>query len=161
MKNRNLTHSDDWQTPLSSYLEWKEKYGFCDFDPCPIDHKQTNFDGLSGNWKNRCFVNPPYNLKDKTAFIKKAIEQKKKNISSIFLLPVSTSTILFHDLILPNNNSIVFLKKRLKFEGINTKGQWVNPGLGRFPQPNTNSQMEKIKACGMHDSMLVFFGEEQ
>ena len=57
----------------------------------------------------------------------------------IMLLPVSTSTKIFHDHILPNKKEIIFIKGRVKFEGINTKGEFVS------------------KKCGMHDSMLVIF----
>ena len=54
------------------------------------------------------------------------------------LLPVSTSTKIFHEIIYPNAK-IRFLKGRIKFLGHNTKGEWV-----------TNN-------CGMHDSMIVIF----
>ncbi len=55
------------------------------------------------------------------------------------LIPVSTSTQLFHKYILPNKKEIRFIEKRIKFCGINTKGEYVT---GK---------------CGMHDSMLVVF----
>jgi len=54
------------------------------------------------------------------------------------LLPVSTSTKIFHEIILPNAK-IRFLQKRVRFEGINTFGELV-----------TNK-------TGMHDSMIVIF----
>ena len=56
----------------------------------------------------------------------------------VMLLPVSTSTVLFHEYIQPNAKEIRFLRGRVKFEGINTKG-------------------EKAKGAGMHDSMIVIF----
>jgi len=55
------------------------------------------------------------------------------------LLPVSTSTQLFHKYILPNAKEIRFIEKRIKFEGINTKGEFVTT---KTP---------------MHDSMVVIF----
>ena len=55
------------------------------------------------------------------------------------LLPVSTSTKLFHNYILPNAKEIRFIKGRIKFIGINTKGELVN---NKSP---------------MHDSMIVIF----
>ena len=58
----------------------------------------------------------------------------------MFLLPVSTSTKLFHEHILPNASGIDFVKGILKFEGYNTKGELVSD------------------KCGMHDSMIVVFG---
>ena len=70
-------------------------------------------------------------------FVKKGIEEYKKGKLCVFLLPVSTSTILFHDFILPEKPEIRFIRGRLSFQGYNTKGEWV-----------TNKK-------GMHDSMLV------
>lgn len=55
------------------------------------------------------------------------------------LLPVSTSTKLFHDHILPNNPEIRFVRGRIRFSGFNTKGEYVTD------------------KAGMHDSMIVIF----
>jgi hypothetical protein len=48
------------------------------------------------------FINPPYSRKLKEAFIRKALEESKKGKTCVLLLPVSTSTAIFHDVILPN-----------------------------------------------------------
>lgn len=133
MKNRNLQHSDNWQTPKELYEKLNEKYKF-DFDPCPL---HSEIDGLNIEWGNMNFVNPPYSRQLKEAFVKKAIEEKNKGNSSVLLLPVSTSTKLFHDFILPNATKIEFLKGRVKFLGINTKGEYVTD------------------KAPMHDSMIV------
>ena len=135
MKNRNLDHSDNWKTPKDFYEKLNHKYNF-DFDPCPL---YSEIDGLSIEWGKRNFINPPYSRKLKEAFVKKAIEESKKNKLCVCLLPVSTSTNLFHNYILPNAKKIEFIKGRIKFEGINTKGEKVN------------------NKCGMHDSMIVIF----
>ena len=133
MKNRNLQHSDNWQTPKELYEKLNEKYNF-DFDPCPL---HSEIDGLTIEWGKMNFVNPPYSRQLKEAFVKKAIEEKNKGNSSVLLLPVSTSTKLFHDFILPNATKIEFLKGRVKFLGINTKGEYVTD------------------KAPMHDSMIV------
>ncbi len=135
MKNRNLSHSDDWATPKYLYDELNNEFGFT-FDPCPLGG-EAEFDGLNIEWGDKNFVNPPYSRKLKDAFVKKAVEQAKKGKLCVLLLPVSTSTVLFHDVILPNARDIRFLRGRVKFEGINTKGERV-----------TNK-------CGMHDSMII------
>ena len=88
----------------------------------------------------RNFVNPPYSRKLKEAFVKKAIDESKKGKLCVCLLPVSTSTKLFHDWIKPNAKEIRFIIGRIKFRGVNTKGERV-----------TNK-------AGMHDSMVVIFG---
>lgn len=142
MKNRNLVASDNWATPKSLIKELDEEFHF-DFDPCPLCLTEItpDKDGLLIDWGKCNFVNPPYSRKLKEAFVKKGIEESKKGKKSVFLLPVSTSTVLFHDYILPNiSEPIRFLRGRVKFEGINTFGELVS------------------NKCGMHDSMIVIFG---
>lgn len=136
MKNRNLIHSDNWETPSYIYDELNKEFDF-DFDPCPINHDISKWDGLKVEWGNRNFINPPYSRKLKEAFVKKAIEQSKKGKLCVLLLPVSTSTVLFHDYILPNKKEIRFIKGRIKFIGYNTYGEKVS------------------NKAGMHDSMIV------
>lgn len=134
MKNRNLIHSDNWGTPDYLYNELDNEFKF-DFDPCPLNN--TSFDGLKVEWGMSNFVNPPYSRKLKEQFVEKAIEESKKGKTCVLLLPVSTSTKLFHEKILPNKKEIRFIKGRVKFKGYNTKGEYVE---NKSP---------------MHDSMIV------
>ena len=134
MKDRSFDSGDDWATPRDLYEVWNQEFAF-DFDPCPL---KADFDGLSLSWGGRNFVNPPYSQKLKEAFIRKAVEEQANGKLSVLLLPVSTSTAIFHDLIY-GKAEIRFLRKRVKFEGVNTKGERVTT------------------KCGMHDSMLVIF----
>lgn len=138
MKDRNLQHKDDWATPLYFYEKLNDEFNF-DFDPCPYKHDLEKWDGLQIEWGRRNFINPPYSRKLKEAFVRKAIFESKKGKLCVMLLPVSTSTQLFHKDILPNSTEIRFIEKRIKFCGINTKGEYVE------------------SKCGMHDSMLVIF----
>jgi phage N-6-adenine-methyltransferase len=135
MKNRNINHSDNWETPKELYDELNSEFGF-DFDPCPLN---SDFNGLECDWGAVNFVNPPYSRKLKESFVKRAIEISKKGRVCVMLLPVSTSTKLFHEHILPNADDIRFLKGRVKFIGVNTFGEKVS------------------NKCGMHDSMIVVF----
>ena len=135
MKNRNLEHKDDWETPKDLYDKLDQEIKF-DYDPCPI---RSTFDGLDQEWKESNFINPPYSRKLKEKFILKAIEESKKGKLCVLLLPVSTSTKIFHDHILPNQKEIRFLKGRVKFIGFNSLGERV------------------INKCGMHDSMIIIF----
>ncbi len=138
MKNRNLNHKDDWQTPTEYYEILNKEFDF-NFDPCPYQHNFDSWDGLKIDWNTRSFINPPYSQKLKEAFVIKAIEQASQGKLCVCLLPVSTSTKLFHNHVLPSLTEIRFLKKRLKFIGTNSKGESV-----------TNK-------TGMHDSMIVIF----
>jgi site-specific DNA-methyltransferase (adenine-specific) len=140
MKNRNLDHSDNWATPKDFYDQLNAEFNF-DFDPCPLHLGEITDEnnGLIVEWGKSNFVNPPYSQKNKELFVKKAIEESKKGKLCVMLLPVSTSTKLFHDHIQPNAKEIRFVKGRIKFLGINTKGEYV-----------TNK-------APMHDSMIVIF----
>jgi hypothetical protein len=136
MKNRNLDHKDDWATPESVLKPLRDEFGEL-FDPCPINHDMS-WDGLEIAWKQVNFINPPYSRELKEAFIRKAYAESLRGGICIMLLPVSTSTKIFHEIIYPHAE-IRFLKGRVKFEGINTKGEKVST------------------KCGMHDSMIVIF----
>lgn len=124
MKFNRPPQPDDWATPKEFYNKLNERFIF-DFDPCPLNHDLTKWNGLEIEWGYRNFVNPPYSKKLKEAFVKKAIEQSKKGKLSVLLLPASTDTILFHDVILPNAE-IEFIKGRLRFEGYNKDGEFCN-----------------------------------
>ena len=140
VKNRNLKHSDNWETPKYFYDELDAEFDF-DFDPCPICFEEItpDKDGLLIEWGERNFINPPYSRKLKDAFVKRAVDEAAKGKLCVCLLPVSTSTILFHDVIQPNAKEIRFVRRRVKFLGVNTFGERVN------------------NKPGMHDSMIVIF----
>lgn len=140
MKNRNLSHSNNWATPKEFYDKLDKEFNF-DFDPCPLNENEITpeKDGLLIDWGISNFVNPPYSRDLKESFVKKAIQESKKGKVCVMLLPVSTSTVLFHEHIKPNAKEIRFVKGRIKFLGVNTKGEYV-----------TNK-------APMHDSMIVVF----
>lgn len=160
MKNRNLNHKDDWATPPHFLEEIKKEFGDF-FDPCPWHHNINDWNGLSIKWSEINFVNPPYSRKLKEAFVKSAILHKKiLGYKSILLLPVSTSTKLFHDYIKYNANEIRFVKGRLRFIGINQKGQFVNYDQIQTVTKETidyeGIEIPKyVKNSGQHDSMIV------
>lgn len=131
MKVRIVQH-DNWATPKEVYDELDKEFHF-DFDPCPLNYKT---DGLAIGWGKSNFVNPPYSRKLKEAFIHKALEESRKGKLSVMLLPVSTSTKVFHEVILPNAE-IRFRRGRINF----------------LPNGVAN---EKYKS-GQMDSMFVIF----
>ena len=133
MKNR-FYNNDNWATPKDLLEKIRSEFGDY-FDPCPLN---ATFDGLNIDWKPINYINPPYSRKLKELFIKKAYQEGKKGKICIMLLPVSTSTKIFHEIILPNAE-IRFLKGRVKFIGHNTKNELVTTKTGQ------------------HDSMIVIF----
>ena len=126
---------DDWKTPDAIYNALNARYNF-DFDPCPY---QADFDGLAISWGGANFINPPYSRKLKEACVIKALEESRRGKLCVLLLPVSTSTALFHDVIKPNAKSIEFVRGRIKFEQRDEHGVF------------------RAHGCGQHDSMIVVF----
>lgn len=168
MKNRNLDHKDHWQTNPEFLEKLNKRYHF-DFDPCPLNHNLDEWDGLDEEmvWGGMNFINPGYSLKTKTDFVVEALRRKKIGCSSVLLLPVSTSTKLFHETIKPNARVIEFIEGRLDFIGTNQYGQKVNHHLiqkttnEKILILNKSGKKEEmslyIKAKGQHDSMIVEF----
>ncbi len=139
-KIRNLDHSDNWATPIHLYDSLDAEFEF-DFDPCPYreDDVTEDTDGLLIEWGMNNYINPPYSRKLKEAFIRRSVEFKDKGRLCVMLLPVSTSSAVFHDLILPNATDIRFIRGRVKFDKIAENGDRYSLGTG------------------MHDSMVVIF----
>ena len=131
MKNRMVQH-DNWATPKDVYDKLDAEFHF-DFDSCPLFHKVN---GLEIEWGKSNFVNPPYSRKLKEAFINKALAECAKGKTCVMLLPVSTSTKIFHEVILPNAE-VRFWRGRINFLA-------------------NGKQNEKYKA-GQMDSMIVIF----
>lgn len=145
MKKIHINNDDNYATPPKLYNELNEIFNF-DFDPCPYNEGEIINDGLNINWGNSNFVNPPYSQKLKEQFIIKGIEESKKGKLCVFLIPVSTSTRLFHDWIKPNATKIEFIKGRIKFGKLDNKGNFYLP-------LNSKGKTQS----GTKDSMIVVF----
>lgn len=86
----NKSKSDDWATPKSLYNSFMQG-GY--YDPCPLF---SSFDGLSIEWKEKNFINPPYS--DLKKWIDKSIEEAKKGHECVLLIPSRTDTKAFESL---------------------------------------------------------------
>ena len=127
MKNRDgLENSNDWKTPAYVYDPLNKIFNF-DFDPCPLN---TSFDGLMVKWGKMNFVNPPYDKINKPKFILKTHNEWEKGNNSVLLIPNATETREFYDYIYGNAKSWL-IKKRIKFEGVNTMGKYVKNKTGK------------------------------
>lgn len=140
----HINNDDNYATPPEFYNELNTRFNF-DFDPCPYNEDEIINDGLKIDWGQVNFINPPYSKKLKDAFVIKALEESKKGKCCVLLLPVSTSTKLFHEIILPNATEISFVNGRIKF------GKLDNNGKFYLPKNQT----------GTKDSMIVVFGENK
>ena len=98
------------------------------------------------NHKANIFINPPYSQKLKEEFVKKGIEEMKKGKVCVFLIPVSTSTKLFHKYIKPNATEIEFVEGRIKFGKLDENGNFYLP-------LNSKGKTQS----GTKDSMVVVF----
>jgi len=82
-----------WLTPPDLYEELDSQFHF-DFDPCPYP-KPDDFDGLSCEWGQSNYVNPPFGSvmhkgkkKGVTAWIRKAIEERNKGKTVVLVFPL-------------------------------------------------------------------------
>ena len=88
-----------WLTPPELYAALDAEFHF-DFDPCPYP-KPDNFDGLTCEWGQRNYVNPPFGSiwhqgpgdkkpkkKGPTAWMRKAIEENRKGKLVVIVYPV-------------------------------------------------------------------------
>jgi len=127
--------SDKWQTPPEIYNRLHEEFKF-NYDPCPINWKEGDTDGLMSEWGTSTFCNPPYSATAK--WIKKAHDESQKGKLVVMLINAVTDTIAFHQYIY-NKAEIRFLKGRIKF---------INPA-------NPDKRAPNVKA-----SMVVIFGRK-
>ncbi len=82
-----------WLTPPELYESLDKEFKF-DFDPCPFP-LPDGFDGLTCDWKNSNYVNPPFGSiihqgrkKGPTAWVRKSIEENKKGRSVVLVYPL-------------------------------------------------------------------------
>ena len=85
-----------WLTPWESpeFAALLKEFGPFDFDPCPYPRPE-DFDGLTCEWGQRNYVNPPFGSiihegrkKGPTAWMRKAIEEQAKGKLSVVVYPV-------------------------------------------------------------------------
>jgi len=168
-KSRIIAPSDSWSTNREFYETLDRRFHFDPFDPCPMDCPET-FNGLTTDWIGDCiFVNPPYSTKLKEAFVRRSFEESKQGKTIVLLIPVSTSTKLFHEVIEPNA-TVELLRGRIPFEGIDNGWKWdetktiklpapnwVNPMQGLYRPKGVTEDMPKLNRGGQFDSMVVTF----
>ena len=141
MASKSEKVSQNWATPQYLYDYLDSIHNF-DFDPCPKNAKE---DGLQIEWGRSNFVNPPYDYNTRISFLQRARLETLKGNKSVLLLPASTSSGDWHDIIMPYANEVLFIKGRLSFREFNHLGLPVGKLLP-----------------AMFDSMLVVFdGKEE
>lgn len=103
--------SDEWATPKYIYTQAMSK-GM--FDPYPLGSK---IDGLTIEWGESNFVNPPYSQLRK--WIAKSIEEHEKGKAVLLLIPSRTDTKAFKALF-EYGSEFTFITGRLRFNESNS-----------------------------------------
>lgn len=82
-----------WLTPPALMAELQLEFGF-DFDPCPHP-KPADFDGLTCEWGQSNYVNPPFGSivhqgkkKGMTAWVRKALAEQAKGKRVVMVYPL-------------------------------------------------------------------------
>jgi len=73
-----------WLTPPQLMQDLYDEFRF-DFDPCPYP-RPHGFDGLTVEWGQSSYVNPPF--KGPTAWVRKAIAEHAKGKQIVFVFPI-------------------------------------------------------------------------
>lgn len=137
--------SDHWETPAPVVEALEAEFGRFDLDPCCRQESAKapryytpEADGLTNPWVGRVFLNPPYSKP--APWLEKAIAETSSGAAQlvIALLPASTDTRWFHDLV-KGYAEVRFLKGRIKFLG------WMRTPIG---SPKTPSMLAIYRKKG-------------
>jgi hypothetical protein len=92
-KGNGVDKKHYWLTPPALYAQLDSEHHFT-FDPCPYP-KPDDFDGLTCEWGESNYVNPPFGSiihqgkkKGPTAWARKAIEESKKGKRVVLVYPI-------------------------------------------------------------------------
>lgn len=141
--------TDEWYTPRSIF----EPLGQFDLDPCaPVEplwkiaaNSYTKLDdGLSKKWQGRVWLNPPYSRPLVDRFVEKLAEHG----NGIALLFNRCDNRLFHDIIFPKADAILFIRGRVKFcmpDGT----QCGTPGCGSVLIAFGAENADILQSCGI------------
>ena len=97
MKVHYSSETNEWATPKKVFDELDDEFSFM-LDPCATKEnaKTEKFftiedDGLSQEWTDTTFMNPPYGREIKK-WVKKAYEESLKGTVVVCLIPARTDT---------------------------------------------------------------------
>lgn len=104
-----------WLTPPDLMEDLERRFGPFDFDPCPYP-KPEGFDGLTCEWGQRSYCNPPFGSilhqgpddkkprkKGPTAWMRKAIQESQKGKFVLIVYPVDKWVLMMMQAIGANN----------------------------------------------------------
>lgn len=108
LETRYQKGNDEYATP-----SWIKEGMFAGwFDPCPQTKGLVNFDGLTSDWMDKTFVNPPYSKP--MPWVEKAIAENKKG-KTIALLVKHDSSTKWYDKLHEAGAHFLLINERLHF----------------------------------------------
>lgn len=102
----------DWKTPKAVYQVLDSEFHF-DHDPCPANWN-GEVDGLTSEWGEVNYVNPPYG-RELGKWVEKSYQEWQKGKTVVMLIPSRTDTKFWHDYCM-KADEIRFIRGRLKFD---------------------------------------------
>lgn len=157
--------NQQWATRWEYFDKWNGRFDFT-LDVCAgnKDQKLDRYftpeqDGLSQNWTGETFwCNPEYG-REQIKWVKHGFDQKA---NGVFLIPSRTDTKLFHEVILPAQESgyckIEFIKGRLIF-GSDSYWSWVWEQEVLNDKPNSLYKKHGKMNAAPFPSMLIICGD--
>lgn len=149
--------SDEWLTPIDFYMSLDDEFHFR-MDPCTISDNPLGTEmfytiehnGLEQRWVNPTFVNPPYGRgMQHMRWIKKAIDEAGRGVTTVMLLPARTDTKWFHEYIYNKDGiDVRFIRGRLKFRIADTNDQvYRSEDSAPFPSMIVIFRGQKCRRC--------------
>ena len=144
MKVHYSSETNEWATPKYVFDELNDEFNF-KLDPCATKEnaKTEKFftiedDGLSQEWTDTTFMNPPYGREIKR-WVKKAFEESLKGTVVVCLIPARTDTSYWHEYIFEKACEVRFVKGRIKF-GDSKQGAPFPSAVVIFNEHNAKDQ---------------------
>ena len=122
--NTPLNIRDLWQTPKELYESLDKEFLFwCDVAASDENHLSDSYytekdNALKADWLLVNWCNPPYS--DITPWVRKAIEQHEKGLTTVMLVPADTSVKWFK-LAYESCNEVRFISGRISFINAETQ----------------------------------------
>lgn len=138
--------------------------GSFDTDPCaatvrPWDCARVNYtvedDGLSQQWRGRCFVNPPFHRYQ----VKAWVEKLAAHDLGVLLVHARTETEWFRP-VWENASAILFLSKRVIFNrtdgglACTAKGLPANSGAPVVLAAFGDDEAQRLQTCGLSGALV-------
>lgn len=123
--------TNEWSTPQDFYDKLNAEFNFqLDVASTKENAKCAKYftiedDGLSKEWSEMNWMNPPYGGHTKD-WIKKAHEESLKGRETVCLIVSSTDRSYWHDYIFPFAKQIRFIRGRLKFGGVKSTAPFAS-----------------------------------